>query len=259
VRAKPDEIDARTDVYSLGVILYEILTGASPYPEATQIVEILHHITETSPRLPMRAWDSSTGISRRDARQRTLSTKCPIDGDLETIVLKAITKEPERRYASAQSFADDLNRYLDGRPIEARRDSGIYILKKKLRRNRRVVLLYIAAIAVAAIGIFWARRPGPEPVAQLDPESIARYEAAQTDYTQVRSELMALLESRAADGVPLDPLTQDSLRIIQDAVKELQTAIENDPGNRALRELLLKTYHREIDLIKRVAAMPPTP
>ena len=119
---------------------------------------------------------------------------------------------PERRYASAQRFANDLDRYLNGRPIEARRDSGIYIIRKKLSRNRRVVLVYSVAAAIVAAGLVLTWRSAPEPVASLDPDQIAYYETAKSGYLQLRAELMEALDS-LADGVPLDPLSKDSLRI----------------------------------------------
>jgi tRNA A-37 threonylcarbamoyl transferase component Bud32 len=254
VRGRHDEIDPRTDVYSLGIILYEILTGTSPYPVTSQLVEILHHITQTSPRLPAKAWDSTTGVTRRSTQRRTTTTKCPIDGELETIVLKAIAKEPERRYETARSFSEDIGRYLDGRPIQARRDSGIYILRKKLKRNWRAVVVGGAAALALAAAFFLFARTGREQTPQLDAETIARYEAAESDYLQTRQELTMLLETRG--GAAIDPLTVESLQIIRGAILELRAAIEKDPGNRDLRELLLNTYQREVDFLQRMAEIP---
>jgi hypothetical protein len=257
VRANPDEIDRRTDVYSLGIILYEILTGASPYPESTRIVEILQHITDTSPKLPGRAWNSANGLHRRSERRRSLTGKCPIDSELETILLKAMAKERERRYATAHDFAEDIGRYLEGRPIAARRDSGVYVLRKKLQRHRRSVAAGFVATVLFAVGLILVPRPGGAPERKLAPEEIARFETAEAAYVKQRDELRGVLEARVAAGdVQLDPLTQESLRIVGDAIGELRAAIEKDPNNQDLRELLLRTYGREVDLLKRVSALP---
>src|SRR5262249_10818479 len=93
-------VDHRTDGYSLGVTLYEVLTG-QPAVHGQTREEILRHLGFTEPR-PPRHWDRA------------------IPRDLETVVLKAMAQEPERRYATAQELADDLRRWLDDRPIRAR-------------------------------------------------------------------------------------------------------------------------------------------
>ncbi len=257
VRADPDQIGPRTDVYSLGVILYEILTGVSPYPGSTRVVDILRHITDTSPKLPARAWSSDTGLQRRSGRRRSGPGRCPIDSELETILLEAIAKEPERRYQNAHAFAADIGRYLEGQPIEARRDSGIYLLRKKLQRNRRGLVLGLVTLVLFAVALVLVSRPGGTPVRRLAPEEIARYKAAEAEYIRQRDELRTAMDTRVGAGdLNLDPLTQESLRIVTDAVFELQAALEKDPHNRDLRELLLRTYDREVRLLQRMAALP---
>ncbi len=125
----PDKIDIRTDVYALGVILYQMLTGHYPYPVAGQMAEVLRHIAETPPTPPSRSWKSESGVTKRDTK-RLRPGVCPIDDEVQTIVLHTLAKERERRYQSAGELAKDVAHYLADEPIEARRDSGWYVLKK---------------------------------------------------------------------------------------------------------------------------------
>lgn len=127
----PKLIDIRSDVYSLGVILYEMLTGKSPYPVIGRIDEVMKNISEAEPRKP------STLIRR-------------IKNEVETIVLKALAKEKERRYQSAGTLSRDIEHYLAGEPIDAKRDSSWYLIHKLLRRHR--VHIAVAAVLVIAIG-----------------------------------------------------------------------------------------------------------
>lgn len=252
VMAKPEDIGPRTDVYSLGVILYEITTGKSPYPAATQLVDILRHITETPPRRPSRSWESETGLGRRTQRPG----RCPIDGELETILLKALAKEPERRYASAQAFADDIHRYLAGLPIAARRDSGLYVIRKKLKRNRGAVAAGIVLVLLTVLLMMSLRFIDGTNATTLDPETLARFEIAERDYLQVRDELSRELEARKTQAGPeFEAFSQQSLEITSQAIAELRAAVAKDPTNLGLRELLVKSYQREIDLLRRLCAL----
>jgi WD40 repeat protein len=137
-RGETDEIDVRSDVYSLGVLLYELCTGRLPYPTRGSLHEALRNITEAAP-LPMRPKQS-------DASRR------PVDEDLETIVQKTLAKEPARRYQSVGELARDLQRYLSGEPIEARRASRFYVLRKALLRHRLAAALAGSLVALLAGG-----------------------------------------------------------------------------------------------------------
>lgn len=143
-RGSTAEIDTRTDVYALGVILYELLTGRYPYPVIGQMADVLHNIMEAPPASPSSQWTPESGVFRSSSR-RFRSGHCPIDDEIQTIALRCLAKERERRYESAGGLLRDIERYLSGEPIEAKRDSAWYVLRKLLRRHS------VASTAAAAL------------------------------------------------------------------------------------------------------------
>ncbi len=151
--ASPEQVRGQavgnaSDVYSLGVLLYELLTGQRPFRAAASSSrsEFERAICEQEPELPSRVI-SEAGRSRA------------IQRDLDTIVLKAIRKEPEQRYASVQEFAEDIERYLTGRPIFARDATLSYRGGRFLRRHKESLATALVVLAaMAGIGIWQVHR-----------------------------------------------------------------------------------------------------
>ncbi len=150
------DIDTRTDVYSLGVILYELLTGATPLESGrfkeTSLPEILRLIKEEVPSRPSSRLANSESVAEvavhRGAEPAQL--RRAVHGDLDWIVMKAIEKERSRRYESASDLARDLERYLYNEPIAARPPSTVYRLQKLARRHR-LALVTVALVATTLI------------------------------------------------------------------------------------------------------------
>ncbi|HEB79890.1 MAG TPA: hypothetical protein ENI79_05400, partial [Rhodospirillales bacterium] len=134
----PDLIDLRTDVYSLGVLLYQLLTGQFPYDVVGKMREVLGHILDAEPIKP-----------------RTI--RSDIDDEVETIVLKCLAKDPDRRYQSAGELARDIRHYLADEPIEAKRDSTVYVLRKQMHRHRvpLIVATGILFLIIASSVVAW--------------------------------------------------------------------------------------------------------
>jgi hypothetical protein len=133
-QSDPLELDIRSDVYALGVILYELLANKQPYTLSNRLEEALRSIREQDPT-PL------TSVSR------------VFKGDIETIVAKALEKDKRRRYGSAAELAADIRRYLNSEPILARPVTTIYQLHKFAQRHKPLVFGAAAVFAVLAAGV----------------------------------------------------------------------------------------------------------
>jgi tetratricopeptide (TPR) repeat protein/predicted Ser/Thr protein kinase len=154
IECAPHRIDTRSDVYALGVVLYQLLTGRLPHPMSSNLRRMLDDITTEPPPGPR-------------------SVRADIPSDVETIVLRCLAKEPERRYQAAGDLAGDVRRYLSGEPIDAKRDEKGYVLRKTLARYKLVtglaaaMLISLVAFALT-MAVFYRRAVDAEQVARAN-------------------------------------------------------------------------------------------
>ncbi len=199
-------IDTRTDIYSLGVLLYELLTGSPPLDwdprQNTGLVEMLRLIRDSDPAPPSSKLLGSNLLPLIAAARQTDPVRLPrmLRGELDWIVLKALEKDRERRYDTAMSLAQDIRRYLADEPVEACPPSWGYRLRKFARRHRTLLaapaaclLLLVAGLAVSIWQAVRAMAAEQRAVAARDRAHQAQEAAAAADFRRLTSQRQQLL------------------------------------------------------------------
>jgi serine/threonine protein kinase/Tfp pilus assembly protein PilF len=241
-----ETVSTQTDVYSLGVVLYELLAGQRPYRlqrgSAAELEEaILQHEPRRPSRVAARAGEAGATHAARQLARR-------LAGDLDNIVLKALNKVPEQRYASVEAFAKDLQRHLEGRPVSARPDRFGYRAGKFLRRNALAVGLTTATLVLllgAAAMLFWQ---GQHALAE------ARRAQAIQDF------MLGLFESTDPNIARRGDMRVAEL--LQDGAQRAQRELHEQPA--VLGELLLTIaslqsgFGRYDEALSLVEASPPS-
>jgi len=183
-------VTTAADVYGLGALLYELLTGRRPHDD-------VDGPPTTEPALPSRAVATADGEAPFDPAVRSRALR----GDLDTICLKALHPDPARRYASAAALADDLERSLDGRPVEARPDSVAYLVGRFARRNRTAVVASVAVLTALVAGLVVS-------LSALQAERAARAEADEAadraiEAADFLTNVLRTADPAATDGEPM--------------------------------------------------------
>lgn len=221
-------VDIRSDIYTLGLILYQLLVGVPPYSLDGEITVVRARIMSEAPR-PLH-------VAARDSEACLIPATGVVSDDLERIVFKALAKEKGRRYQSVQAFADDLDRYLVGEAVEAKADSNFYLLRKTIRKYR-LHALFVAAIfvllalsSVLVASLWWrARNEATRAETQRDN---ARQTAglAQATLDEVISEFETSIRTLAGGAKVRDRL----LHRMSERLLALQPLVESDADMESL-------------------------
>ncbi len=241
------DVDIRTDIYSIAALLYELLTGTTPFENDTLLsagyAEMQRVIREQQPPLPSRRLSSiDAPILAASARARNSSSRAlpkQVQGDLDWIVMKGLEKEPARRYGTATEFAADIRHYLGHLPVDARPPGTAYRLRKFVQRHTwGVGVSTLAIVALVAFAGFSAWQSRQLAVA-LNESQIEQTKAGRL--TTFFIQLLSETEPNNAQG---DEVTV--LEALQRGAERLKTDLDEEPETKAAILIQMAEIYREL-------------
>jgi tetratricopeptide (TPR) repeat protein len=241
------DIDTRSDIYSLGVLLYQLLTGTTPFASKDLLnagfAEMQRIIREVDPPPPStrltNSKDSLPSISAQRQTEPARLTKL-LRGDLDWIVMRCLEKDRIRRYDTASDLAQDIEHYLADEPVEARRPTRLYRLRKFVRRNKAAVLACLSILAALVLGLTLASIGFLRAQQQAQ---IARTQAARSE--QVAVFLQDMLKA-AGPGVALGRDSTLLREILDKTTQRLDKDLKNQPEVQGDLWFTLGNTYREI-------------
>ncbi|MCG8407749.1 MAG: serine/threonine-protein kinase [Phycisphaerales bacterium] len=254
------DVDARTDVYSLGVLLYEMIVGVLPFETEdlyqAGYAEIQRIIREVEPSKPSTRFQSLGAESGSICEARRIDRKTMhrlLSGDLDWITMKAIDKDPARRYASASELAADIRRHLDDEPVIASPPSAAYKLRKFVRRHRGSVIMGAVLFVTLIMGVIgtslgWARARSAGLRAEAEAaEAKLQAEIASAVNEFLNNDLLAAVAPSAEKGKGRHISMRD---VLDAAAEEIEAATAPDGRfdgkplvEASIRETLGVTYY----------------